>query len=288
MPDLDNFELQRTAASPPEEPPRIPSPSPGAPGRWILGAIVLLATAAAIYVNVARRPSPSSAPAPASTSALAKEPARPLGGEAEPVTIPPLADSDPVVRTLVRALSNHELVAAWLATDGLIRNFTVAVANIADGASPAKQMTALRPATRFRVVESSGRTYVDPGSYDRYAKLADAVLSIEPAGAARVYGTLKPRIEEAYGELGAPGREFDQVLEKAIVTLLRTPTPDGRLQVQQNEQGIGYGFVDSRFEGLSDGQKALLRMGPHNARIIKARLRDIALALGIPASTLPQ
>jgi hypothetical protein len=28
-------------------------------------------------------------------------------------------------------------------------------------------------------------------------------------------------------------------------------------------------------------------MGPRNARVIKARLREIALALGIPAAQLP-
>ena len=44
--------------------------------------------------------------------------------------------------------------------------------------------------------------HISPRSYERYDYLADAAASIDPAGAARVYSTLKPRIEEAYRDLG--------------------------------------------------------------------------------------
>ena len=52
-------------------------------------------------------------------------------------------------------------------------------------------------------------------------------------------------------------------------------------------KGIGYAFADERLEGLTAAQKQLLRTGPRNVRIIKERLRRIALALGIPADQLP-
>ena len=52
--------------------------------------------------------------------------------------------------------------------------------------------------------------------------------------------------------------------------------------------GIGYAYVDPRLESLSAAQKQLLRMGPENVRTIQAKLREIALALGIPDSRLPQ
>jgi len=184
-------------------------------------------------------------------------------------------------------LSNHPTVAAWLATNGLIRNFTVAVANIAEGVTPAKQLSALRPSAAFRVAESGGQSYIDPRGYDRYTTLADAVASVDPAGAARLYATLKPRIEEAAGELGLPAGRFDRVLEQALDAVLRTPTPDRLLQVRPNSQGIGYVLVDGSLERLSAAQKPLLRMGPRNARIIKTRLREIGVALGIPPAELP-
>jgi len=281
MDDLNDYEFQHGhMPSSPEEPPR-------SRGWLIAGALLLVAAAAALYIMFGKRPLPAPVAATPGPAAVATEPPRSLGGDAEPVAVPPLAESDPLVRTLVRALSNHQTIAAWLATNGLIRNFTVTVANIAEGVAPAKQLSALRPSAAFLVVESGGESYIDPRSYNRFTTLADAVASVDPAGAARLYATLKPRIEEAAGELGLPVGGFDRILEQALVALLRTPTPDRPLRVRPNDEGIGYGFVDGSFERLSAAQKPLVRMGPRNARIIKTRLREIALALGIPPAQLP-
>ena len=201
------------------------------------------------------------------------------------MTIPPLDASDALVRSFVHELSEHPAVTAWLTTNGLIRSFTVVVANIADGATPARHLNVLRPSSAFQIIEQDGVSYVDPRSYDRYAAIADAVASVDPAGAARLYATLKPRIEEAHRELGSPDQSFDRTLERAIVALLSAPIPDGPVRLRL--KGIGYGYADERLEVLTAAQKHLLRMGPRNARIITTRLREIALALGIPATRLP-
>jgi len=277
MSDLPDYELQKT----PDEssPPTLSSSSPSQV--WVVAALLIAAAGAAAYIAFAWRPRP----APAATSRPAAAPMPSLGGTAEPITIPPLDASDAVVRTLVRALSESPVVAAWLSTDGLIRNFTVVTANIADGATPAKHLKALRPSSAFEIVERGGIPYIDPRSYDRYAAIADAVGSIDPAGAARIYATLKPRIEEAHRELGFPDQSFDRTLQRAIVALLHTPIVDGPVRLKP--KGIGYAFADERLEGLTAAQKQLLRMGPRNVRIIKDRLRRIALALGVPSDALP-
>jgi hypothetical protein len=277
MNDLDDFPL--------EDRDVLPSGDPAvAIGWWIAGTAVIIGIAVVAYLTFARRP-PSVQVATSRTPAVAET--APLGGKTEPVALPPLDDSDPLVRSLVRALSDHEAVVAWLATKGLIRNFTAAVVNVADGLTPAKQLSALHPAGPFRIIGRAGSVYVDPKGYARYGAVADAVGSIDPAAAAKLYSTLKPRIEDAAGELGVPESQFDPILQRAIVTLLETPTPDVPLQVVPKVEGIGYAFSSTRYEGLSDAQKPLLRMGPHNARIIKTKLREIALALGVPAARLP-
>jgi hypothetical protein len=212
---------------------------------------------------------------------------RPLGDDGDRIAIPPLDGSDPIVRSLVRAISGNPTVAAWLATDGLIRNFVVVVANIAQGATPAKHLTPLRPSSAFRVVDRGGKSYVDPRSYDRYGAITDAVGSVDPGRAARLYGTLRPRLEEAFGELGSQDPEFDHALEGAIVALLRTPIAVDDAVWVRPKGGIGYAFGDERLEALSPAQKQLLRMGPRNARLIQERLREIALALGIGQEALP-
>jgi hypothetical protein len=200
------------------------------------------------------------------------------------VTLPPLDASDELVATLVRALSEKPAVTAWLTTRGLIRNFTVVVANIADGATPARHLRALGPLPAFRIGEQRGMPYEDPRSYDRYQTIADAVASIEPSGAAKLYATLKPRIEEAYRDLGSPDQSFDRTLERAINVLLETPILENPARLRP--KGIGYAYVDERLETLTSAQKQLLRMGPRNVRVIKEKLREIALALGVPPKQL--
>jgi hypothetical protein len=48
----------------------------------------------------------------------------------------------------------------------------------------------------------------------------------------------------------------------------------------------GFVYADSRLETLAPAQKQLLRMGPENARSIKAKLHEMALALGVSEERL--
>jgi hypothetical protein len=273
MPDVSDFDLLKTADEP-------PPPSRRSVGTWVLAAVLIGAAAIAAWIVFGRRPSP---PAAATAVQPSRPEVRPLGGDAAPITLPPLDQSDALVRELVTKLSSSPRIAAWLATDNLIRGFTIAVDNVAGGKSPARQLPMLRPSSGFRILERGGDVIVDPRSYERYNGLADAAASMDPDGTARLYATLKPRIEEAYRELGnAP---FDRTLERAIVLLLSTPVPDEPIHVVP--RGIGYGFADARLEALKGAQKQLLRTGPRNMRVFQTSLRAMALALGIPAERLP-
>jgi hypothetical protein len=135
------------------------------------------------------------------------------------------------------------------------------------------------------VVERGSDLVIDPRSYQRYDALAAAAASVDAAGSARLYATLKPRIEEAHNELGLSAIPFDRTLETAIVLLLETPMVADPIRVEPH--GIGYGFVDAKLEQLAPAQKQLLRMGSKNVRTVQSALRTIALALGIPAARLP-
>ena len=263
--------------------PLTPGPS-RAP--WIAAALLALAAAAAAYV-LFRSPSsePATVAAPKPAPAESPQLLQPLGGDAPPILLPPLDESDALVADLVRKLSTHPRVVAWLTTEGLLRNFAVVVLNIAEGKAPSQLLRPLRPSSGFRVVERNHELLVDPRSDERYTALADAVVSIDAKGSATLYATLRPRIEDAHRELGELNTPFDRTLERALVMLLRTPVPDGPVRVEP--RGIGYGFADPQLEALTAAQKQLLRMGPKNARAIQAKLREIALALGIPLQRLP-
>ena len=274
MPDASDYDLVKT----PDE----LSPPRRSVGVWIVVAVLMGVAAIAAVILLIQRPS---APAPAAERVRVQEQIiRPLGGEAASIALPPLNESDALVRELVKQVSSHPRLAAWLATDDLIRGFTIAVENVAEGKTPARQLPMLRPASGFRVLERGHDLIIDPRSYERYDALAAAAETMDPDGSARLYTTLKPKIEEAYRELR--DSPFDRTFERAIVLLLATPAEDGSTAVVP--RGIGYGFADPKLEALTGAQKQLLRMGPRNVRMFQASLRAIALALGIPAERLPK
>ena len=278
MQDIADFELEKEPGSAPPPGPHPPSFIP-----LIIGALVLVAAAGA-YFFTREDVAPAVVPGSTTTSEGTVEPPRPLGAGVAPIELPPLDETDPIVRELVRTLSTHPRIVAWLTTDGLIRNVTVVVDNIATGRTPANHLRILRPAGPFRAVDAGGTMVIDPRGYDRYDDLAAAVASVDAAGAARLYATLKPRIEDAYGELGQKA-PFDRTLENALVHLLETPVINGDIALVP--RGALYHYNDSRIEQLSQAQKQLLRMGPRNMRAIQRTLREIALALGIPPGRLP-
>jgi hypothetical protein len=190
-----------------------------------------------------------------------------------------------VVRELLRELSSRPELAAWLASDNLVRNIVVSIDNVAAGRTPAPHLTAVKPRGAFRATPNGQALIIDPRSYSRYDGLADTVQSMDPAKLARVYSLLKPRMRDAYRELGHPEGDLDAATERAIVRLLQTPVVEGNIDLAQRE-GV-YTFANPTLEGLSGAQKQLLRMGPRNVRIIKTQLRAIAKELGIPEDRLP-
>ena len=55
--------------------------------------------------------------------------------------------------------------------------------------------------------------------------------------------------------------------------LLQAPEVPAPIQVVQPK--VFYEYADPNLESRSAGQKLLIRMGPANARIIKAKLREL-------------
>jgi len=67
---------------------------------------------------------------------------------------------------LVAKLSSHPKVLAWLATTGLIENFTVVTLNVSDGRHRSTHLRALAAhGSHFRVRSAGGVTLLDPASY---------------------------------------------------------------------------------------------------------------------------
>lgn len=273
MYNLNDVELDRNYEEPFE-----PTPTPNRIG-WVIGIGIALAIAGGVAYTLLRDRTPAvpvkaTAPAPAATQSATAEPKKLVG---ENITLPPLAETDSIVRELTGQLSSHPTIAAWLATKGLISNFTVVTLNIAEGQAPTTHLRALTPKGRFRTTGTGSALAVDPKSYDRYNGFGDAVGGLDATGTARLYLTLKPRILDAYRELGYPDGNFDRVLERAFGQLLNAPVLDSAPPLRPKT--LSFAFADPRIESLSAAQKQFLRMGPRNVQTVQTKLRDIATLL---------
>ena len=256
-----------------------------------IAILVVLAAAAAVYYFVfMKKPA-----APAASQEPQAESATPAGGEkaaaggmGEPLAFPSVAlgESDPAIREFAAALSTNPEFAKWLLTKDLVRKFVVAVDNIANGLSPKPHIDFFSPSGQFRVVRTKGGTLVDEASYSRYDPVAGVVLSVDPAAAVRLYRAVKPLLQEAYRDLGYPGVDFEDTLVRAMAELLGTPVVEGPVKLEQKI--LSFAMTDEKLEGLSPAQKQLLRLGPKGVRAVQGKLRDLAAALGVLETRLPQ
>jgi len=276
MDDFEELELNRSP-----EPPAADKQSDRV--KWIVLAVTLLVVGAALAYVALRRPRPQPTAATIARPGPVSGPEAPTL-ESETIALPPLQETDPLVRELVAKLSSHPKVLAWLATNGLIENFTVVTLNVSDGRTPVTHLRALAPTARFLVRSAGGVTLLDPASYHRYDEYAAAVDGLDAAGTARLYLTLKPRIVDAYRRLGYPNGDFDPVLAKTVAALLAVPSIDHDIPVR--EKIVSYVFVDPGLEGLSAAQKQLLRMGPRNIALVQQKLRQISALLGLHADQI--
>jgi hypothetical protein len=256
--------------------------------RVVIAVAILSALGAGGYYWFQHRPQPAANDIRSHTEqpVAASPPPKPVAEPGDVIDLPPLAQTDAIVRQLVSGLSTHPSAAAWLAGDQLVRNFVVSVYNIAAGRSPAAQLNRLRPAQKFQVRGSGAELSVDPRSYARYDAYGDAMAALDARGAARLYATLKPRIQDAYRELGHPDDDFDRVMGRAFDELLAVPVLDGRV-VGLASKSVSYEFADRRLQSMSAAQRQLLRMGPRNVKLVQAKLREIAPLMGLTISRLP-
>ena len=129
---------------------------------------------------------------------------------------------------------------------------------------------------------------------DRYVPFVRFVDGIEARQAVALYLRIYPLLQQAYEDLGYPGKYFNDRVVEVIDSLLATPMPAGPIAVKRFTADGGssggtssglYVFADPALEASPAGQKILLRMGPENAGRLMAKLRELrALLVARPAA----
>jgi Protein of unknown function (DUF3014) len=118
----------------------------------------------------------------------------------------------------------------------------------------------------------------------RYAPFVALVESVDTGRAVALYQRLYPLFQGAYESLGYPGKYFNNRLVAVIDLLLEAPEPSGALKVELPDikgplkltrPWVLYRFSDPALEGLSSGQKILLRVGRENEKRLKSKLAEV-------------
>lgn len=232
-------------------------------------------------------PHPAAAPAPAVEIAAAPPPPPAVA----PVEVPlpePKPDPGPAaVPTLHQAfvdLFGAQPVRDWLRLDDFARRFVATVDNLGRSHAPSMRWPVEPTAGRFKVLENDGRTVVDPDNQLRYSVLVQVMTRIDSGAAVALYVRLLPELQQAYEELGYPGRRFHTRLMAVIDELLAAPEAPELIPVQLTEvrgtvpslrPWVRYEFVDPALENANAGQKLMVRVGAPNERRLKAKLREL-------------
>ncbi len=284
MNELSDFEFDKTeekdeyATGEFERDDELDGTGPGGPKRlWPILLIVVVIVAGIVYWLNRSEPAEESEPAPPPVEKAEPTPQPRPEPASEPIVLPELDASDELVASLVQELSSNPRFASMLVSENLVRRFAAAIANIAEGQSPRAHLDALEPTEPFSVRRVDERLVPSANSYERYDLVSEVIASLDTEGTVELYRQLEPLIDEAFAELGYPGRDFDDVLVDALDHLIATP--DVGSDVELVERVTVYHFSDPELEDLSAAQKQLLRAGPENARKIQAALRSLRAEL---------
>ena len=112
-----------------------------------------------------------------------------------------------------------------------------------------------------------------PKNFARYEPMVNALRKLDMQRVADVYLRFYPLFQGAYQDLGYPNGYFNDRLVAVIDSLLAAPEPAGPIELTR--PNVLYTFSDPTLEALPAGQKLLIRMGPDNAAVIKAKLREL-------------
>jgi hypothetical protein len=252
--------------------PRAPSRAP----QVAIGTILVIATLGVAgwywWQNRERPylppPAKSEAKAPETSSA----PKHPLAAEAG-APLPPLAESDGAMQRALGDIIGSEAVQRFFNFDGLARRIVATVDNL-PRETLATRLNPVRPtAGSFATRGKETSLVIAPDNASRYTPLVRVVEHVDAAKAVAVYTRFYPLFQQAYEELGYPGRYFNDRLVETIDDLLDAPEPKGPIALKQPK--VLYEYQDPELESRSAGQKIMMRIGTANETIVKAKLREV-------------
>ena len=230
------------------------------------------APAAAPPPQMAAQPAPTPLPSSTPQAPAIQHPIPAQTAKPRAAPLPRLNHSDAMMVAALNRLIGHPAVARFLVPKNVIRRIVVTVDNL----PRAKVSAHLRPVKatpgQTMVDRQGGVTTLSSRNFARYTPFVAVVSRINVKALARLYFRLYPLFQQAYESLGYPHKYFNDRLVQAIDSMLATPALSAPVDLVRPH--VFWQFADPQLEALPAGQKLLIRMGPRNAAVIEAKLRQ--------------
>jgi hypothetical protein len=247
----------------------------------IAAAVVVVAAAVAYYLHSRHAPPATPPPAPPATAQQSEEPAiqhpLPSGSAANNAPLPALNESDASLKDALDPILGGSAVKDYLIPENIVRRLVVTIDNL-PRQKVAVQKRPVNPVSgAFDVEGDEQHATLDARNFSRYRPLVGVIANVDVHQLVAVYQHYYPLFQQAYQDLGYPNGYFNDRLVQTIDSLLATPHPQGAIDLVR--PNVMYVFADPGLEALPAGQKLLLRMGPENAAVIKAKLTELRAAV---------
>jgi hypothetical protein len=249
----------------------------------VAALIFVLAATGVYYLRSRNQPLPAASDAPGVVAPSTSEPgiAHPLpegaGNAAAAGPLPELADSDTPLREALGQISNADAVKDFLVPQDLIRKIVVTIDNLPRQKVAVEKRPANPAAGSFLANGDELHATLDQHNFERYKPMVAAVNQLDAKQLSALYIHYYPLFQQSYQNLGYPNGYFNDRLVEVIDNLLATPEPKGPIELVR--PNVMYTYADPALEARPAGQKLLIRMGPENAKKIKAKLTELRAAI---------
>ena len=197
----------------------------------------------------------------------------PVPADVGSTPLPDLNDSDKAIGDALGQAVGQDAVASYLVRDGIIRHIVVTVDNLPRQKLPVDKRPIVPVPGTFAAVGDELHATLDSRNFRRYSPMIDVLRRLDMQRLAAVYFRFYPLLQKSYEDLGYPNGYFNDRLVNVIDDLLKTPQIAGPIELAR--PNVLYVFADQSLESRSAGQKLLLRMGPDNAAVVKAKLAEL-------------
>ena len=219
---------------------------------------------------------PPPAPPPAPVVADIEEPAPPPPPPPPEVVrepLPRLEESDDAVRDAVGDIPLGTTGQQYLIPGNIIERSASLIYLMAQGDVPYKLLPVSRPKAAFPISDDGTQVVTDPAGFERYDAMTQWLQGLDLAALLSSLESFIPLFREAWSYYGEDPAAFDMAAVTMLDLVIATPEinlSEARL-IRREAVWI---FEDPAIEGLSPIQKQVLRMGPANAEIVKAKAAE--------------